>query len=69
MLGSQYAWQFLLAFPMVIAFIAIFVLLFFFYETPKALIMKNNDYQSARKGNLQKFILKKIKTFHIFVLI
>lgn len=62
MLGSRYAWQFLLAFPMVIAFIAIFLLILFFYETPKALIMKNNDYQSARKGKrkaLIKFVLNK----------
>jgi hypothetical protein len=48
---------------MVIAFIAIFLLILFFYETPKALIMKNNDYQSARKGEIKvllKFVLNKL---------
>jgi hypothetical protein len=43
-------WNYLLAFPMVPALVSMIFLFLFFSETPKALLLKGKDYESARKG-------------------
>ena len=49
-LGSTNTWQFLLAIPIVPALLGSIALLFFFPETPKALLITNSDTESARKA-------------------
>ena len=48
-LGNQYLWHILLAMPLVPALAGNLSLLLFFSETPKALLLTNNDPDSARK--------------------
>lgn len=49
-LGTNEAWNFLLAFPLIPAVLGSLALLVFFSETPKALLIANNDHESARKA-------------------
>ena len=48
-LGGQYLWNILLAFPILPSLISGFVLLVFFKETPKVLLIKHDNIGAARK--------------------
>ena len=56
--GGDELWNYLLAFPIVPALLGGFTLLFFFPESPKALIMCNNDQEAAGRA-LRKLRNKK----------
>lgn len=48
LLGTKDLWQYILAFPLITSLIGGFVLLFFFSETPKALMITNKDEDATR---------------------
>lgn len=48
LLGTKDLWQYILAFPLLTSLIGGFVLLFFFSETPKALLITNKDEDATR---------------------
>lgn len=48
LLGTQDMWQYILAFPLIPSVLGGLVLLFFFSETPKALLLTNRDEESTR---------------------
>ncbi|CAF0955119.1 unnamed protein product, partial [Brachionus calyciflorus] len=50
LLGTENLWHFLVAVPIIPALICSFSLLLFFPETPKALLLRNNDYDGAQKA-------------------
>ena len=47
--GGEETWNYLLAFPIVPAIVCVICLLVFFPETPKALLLKGDDYEAAKK--------------------
>lgn len=49
LLGTKDLWEYILAFPLITSLIGGFVLLFFFSETPKALLITNKDEDSTRE--------------------
>jgi hypothetical protein len=53
MIGTKDLWHILLFMPLVVATVAMLLLILFFSETPKALLIKNKDYDAAKQA-LQK---------------
>jgi SP family facilitated glucose transporter-like MFS transporter 1 len=48
LLGTKDTWEFILAFPLVVSLLGGFIMLFFFSETPKALLITNKDEDATR---------------------
>jgi hypothetical protein len=51
LIGNEYSWNFLLGFPIIPSLIGGISFLFFFPESPKALLLTESKYDEARKGN------------------
>lgn len=49
LLGTKDTWQYILGFPLITSLIGGFVMLFFFSETPKALLITNKDEEATRQ--------------------
>lgn len=54
LLGTSECWRYLLAIPIIPGAIGVICLLLFFPESPRALLLNNNDEESTRKGTLSK---------------
>jgi hypothetical protein len=57
LIGNQYSWNFLLGFPLIPSLIGGLAFLFFFPESPKALLLGDNNYDEARKGISRLFLI------------
>lgn len=49
LLGTKDMWEFILAVPLLVSLVGGFTMLFFFSETPKALLITNKDEDATRK--------------------
>ena len=58
--GTDELWHYILAFPFITSTIGFLGLLLFFPETPRVLLVRNQDEKSATRGNQinSKLILK-----------
>ncbi len=61
LLGGKYLWNILLAFPILPSLISGFLLMVYFNETPKVILIKHDNIAAARKG---KFDLNSL--FQVF---
>jgi len=54
--GSSDLWNYLLAIPIIPALVGLLLLLLFFPETPKALLIQNKEYAAKEGKLLEKYL-------------